>query len=218
MKNLQPATAVKVFRNNGEKAPITVQFVQVKENESSNAHSRMISRGLGRSNNTTQYLLVNYTEAIFDEDFADFGFTADQVELGYANSLDLNISVTDLVGEPMYISRIETTNTDIVLDTDGNVKLGWSVKTVNGQELTHEGKLIYSKNEFTYDGVDHKLKHDQDLSMRNTSNSDIKPKAETKVNTKVNTKVDAKVDAELDAISETQPTEVEEKEDVSFEF
>lgn len=209
MTNLQPAKAVKVFRNNGPVAPITVQFVQEKVSTSANKHSSIISRGLGRSNTTRQYLLYNCTEEVFNEDFAEFKMSADDITGGYPEALEIDLTTEEIFGEPVYISRTETTDESIVKNEEGEIKLGWSVKKVNGQELTHEGAIIYSTHIFTEDGVDHKLAHDQDLS-----NSSVRPSTKAKAETNV------------DAIKETAPAkkevkaevEEEENEEVSFDF
>jgi hypothetical protein len=71
--------------------------------------------------------------------------------------------------DPLYISRYETTNDLEAMNDNGEIKLGWSIKEVNGQKLTHEGKLIYSTFIFSEDGVDHKLQHDQNLSKSKAS-------------------------------------------------
>jgi hypothetical protein len=169
MTNLKTAVASVAWRNNGTKAPITVMFVQDKERTAMNIHSRLVSRGLGVSNSTKQTLLYNYTEDVFNEDFSEFGFTAEDITNGYRDengnisAHEINLSSEKIFGEPVYISRYETTNTLEATNENGDLKAGWSIKTVNGQELTHEGALIYSTFIFSEDGVDHKLQHDQDL-------------------------------------------------------
>lgn len=174
-KNLKPAVAAVAFRNSGSVAPITVRFVQEKQNLAANFHSQMVMRSLGINNKTTQSVLVSYTEDMFNEDFAEFGFTADMITNGYRNDLgeitahELNVSTEDLFETPVYISRYETTNTLEATNENGELKGGWSIKQVNGQELTHEGALIYSTFLFSEDGKDHKLQHDQDLSMKGSS-------------------------------------------------
>lgn len=213
MTNLQPAKAVKVFRNSGEVAPITVQFVQEKVSTSSNKHSSIISRGLGRSNTTRQYLLYNCTEEVFNEDFAEFKMSSDDITGGYSEAVEIDLTTEEIFGEPVYISRTETTDESIVRDEKGELKPGWSVKRVNGQELTNEGAIIYSTHIFSEDGVDHKLAHDQNLSTNPVSSS---------------TKAEAKAEANVDAIKETAPAkakkevkaevEEEENEEVSFDF
>ena len=169
MTNLKTAVASVAWRNNGTKAPITVMFVQDKERTAMNIHSRLVSRGLGVSNSTKQTLLYNYTEDVFNEDFSEFGFTAEDITNGYRDengnisAHEINLTSEKIFGEPVYISRYETTNTLEATNENGDLKAGWSIKTVNGQELTHEGALIYSTFIFSEDGVDHKLQHDQDL-------------------------------------------------------
>jgi hypothetical protein len=169
MTNLKTAVASVAWRNNGTKAPITVMFVQDKERTAMNIHSRLVSRGLGVSNSTKQTLLYNYTEDVFNEDFSEFGFTAEDITNGYRDengnisAHEINLFSEKIFGEPVYISRYETTNTLEATNENGDLKAGWSIKTVNGQELTHEGALIYSTFIFSEDGVDHKLQHDQDL-------------------------------------------------------
>ena len=192
MTNLKTAVASVAWRNNGTKAPITVMFVQDKERTAMNIHSRLVSRGLGVSNSTKQTLLYNYTEDVFNEDFSEFGFTAEDITNGYRDengnisAHEINLFSEKIFGEPVYISRYETTNTLEATNENGDLKAGWSIKTVNGQELTHEGALIYSTFIFSEDGVDHKLQHDQDLrkvkSVEGISeNSNVETKVETTV-------------------------------------
>ena len=192
MTNLKTAVASVAWRNNGTKAPITVMFVQDKERTAMNIHSRLVSRGLGVSNSTKQTLLYNYTEDVFNEDFSEFGFTAEDITNGYRDengnisAHEINLFSEKIFGEPVYISRYETTNTLEATNENGDLKAGWSIKTVNGQELTHEGALIYSTFIFSEDGVDHKLQHDQDLrkvkSVEGISeNSNVESKVETTV-------------------------------------
>ena len=189
MTNLKKAVALVAWRNNGTKAPITVMFVQDKERTAMNIHSRLVSRGLGVSNSTKQTLLYNYTEDVFNEDFSEFGFTAEDITNGYRDengnisAHEINLSSEKIFGEPVYISRYETTNTLEATNEDGSLKGGWSIKTVNGQELTNEGALIYSTFIFSEDGKDHKIQHDQDLrkvkSIEGISeNSNVESKVE----------------------------------------
>jgi hypothetical protein len=63
---------------------------------------------------------------------------------------------------------------------NGDLKSNWSVKTVDGQELTHEGAIIYSTYLFSEDGIDQKLQHDQDLKKKKS----IEGIEENKVNVK----------------------------------
>jgi hypothetical protein len=190
MTNLKTAVASVAWRNNGTKAPITVMFVQDKERTAMNIHSRLVSRGLGVSNSTKQTLLYNYTEDVFNEDFSEFGFTAEDITNGYRDengnisAHEINLSTEKIFGEPVYISRYETTNTLEATNENGDLKTGWSIKTVNGQELTHEGALIYSTFIFSEDGKDHKIQHDQDLrkvkSVEGISeNSNVESKVES---------------------------------------
>lgn len=196
MTNLKTAVAAVAWRNNGTKAPITVMFVQDKERTAMNIHSRLISRGLGVSNSTKQTLLYNYTEDVFNEDFSEFGFIAEDITNGYRDengnitAHEINLASEKIFGEPVYISRYETTNTLEATNENGDLKTGWSIKTVNGQELTHEGALIYSTFIFSEDGKDHKLQHDQDLrkvkSVEGISeNSNVESKVEATVETTV---------------------------------
>jgi hypothetical protein len=169
---LKTAVAATAWRNNGKLAPITVRFVQVKDNLSNNFHSRMVLRSIGVKSSTTQSVLVNYTEEMFNEDFEAHGFTADMIVNSYrdedgvvtAHQLDVDSNLIEEGG--FYISRYETTNTLEATNEDGKIKSGWSVKTVNGQELTHGGALIYSTYLFSEDGEDQKLQHDQDLKKK----------------------------------------------------
>ena len=190
MTNLKTAVASVAWRNNGTKAPITVMFVQDKERTAMNIHSRLVSRGLGVSNSTKQTLLYNYTEDVFNEDFSEFGFTAEDITNGYRDengnisAHEINLFSEKIFGEPVYISRYETTNTLEATNENGDLKAGWSIKTVNGQELTHEGALIYSTFIFSEDGKDHKIQHDQDLrkvkSVEGISeNSNVESKVES---------------------------------------
>lgn len=170
--NLKTTVAATAWRNNGKLAPITVRFVQVKDNLSNNFHSRMVLRSLGIKSSTTQSVLVNYTEEMFNEDFEVHGFTADTIVNSYRNedgeitAHQLDVDSTLLEEGGFYISRYETTNTLEATNENGDMKSGWSVKTVNGQELTHEGALIYSTYLFSEDGKDEKLQHDQDLKKK----------------------------------------------------
>ena len=190
MTNLKTAVALVAWRNNGTVAPITVRFTQEKANVSGNFHSKMITRSLGIKSNTIQSVLLNYTEEMFDQDFSEYGFTADMITNSYRNeegtitAHELNIDSTLLEEGGFYISRYETTNTLEATNEDGSLKGGWSIKTVNGQELTHEGALIYSTFLFSEDGVDHKLQHDQDLRKTKSvegisENSNVESKVES---------------------------------------
>jgi hypothetical protein len=192
---MNSAVAAVAWRNNGEKAPITVRFTQVKENLSADFHSRMILRGIGIKNITSQGLLVNYTEDMFNEDFAKFGFTADSIVNGYRNengeivAHKLEVSAEDIFGYPVYISRYETTNTLEATNDSGELKSGWSIKSVNGQQLTNHGALIYSTFIFSEDGVDQKLQHDQNLS-KSASIENIEESSTSKAKSKVASQVE----------------------------
>lgn len=181
---LKPAFAATAWRNNGTVAPITVRFVQEKENLPASFHSRMVLRGIGIKNLTTQSVLVNYTEDIFNEDFAEFGFTADMITNGYRDengtiiAHELNLDSTEIFGNPIYISRYETTNDLEAMNDNGELKSGWSIKQVNGEQLTHEGALIYSTFIFSENGVDQKLQHDQNLK-RNKPELNIEENVQT---------------------------------------
>lgn len=183
MNQIKLAFAVSAWRNNGKKAPITVRFVQEKQNVSANTHSRLTTRAIGINSLTKQSLLVNFTEDVFNEDFAKFGIQASDITMGYKDengnivAKELNISTLDLFGEEIYISRYETTNINEYMNVDEEtgemtVKPGWSEKQVNGEKLTHKGLPIYSTFLFTEDGVDMKLQHDQDLRMSNSKKSE----------------------------------------------
>jgi hypothetical protein len=197
MTNLKTAVASVAWRNNGTKAPITVMFVQTKERTSMNVHSRLISRGLGVNNTIKQTLLYNYTEEVFNEDFNEFGFTAKDIVNGYRDDSgnvtahEINLPSEKIFGEPIYISRYETTNTLEAMNDNGEIKSGWSIKTVDGQELTHEGALIYSTFIFSKNGVDHKIQHDQDLRK-------VKSVEGISENSKVTSKVEANVEANVE--------------------
>lgn len=190
---LKPAFAATAWRNNGTVAPITVRFVQEKENLPASFHSRMVLRGIGIKNLTTQSVLVNYTEDIFNEDFAEFGFTADMITNGYRDengnivAHELNLDSTQIFGNPIYISRYETTNDLEAMNDNGELKSGWSIKQVNGEQLTHEGALIYSTFIFSENGVDQKLQHDQNLK-RNKPELNIEENVQTSAKVKEDSK------------------------------
>ena len=190
---LKPAFAATAWRNNGTVAPITVRFVQEKENLPASFHSRMVLRGIGIKNLTTQSVLVNYTEDIFNEDFAEFGFTADMITNGYRDengniiAHELNLDSTEIFGNPIYISRYETTNDLEAMNDNGELKSGWSIKQVNGEQLTHEGALIYSTFIFSENGVDQKLQHDQNLK-RNKPELNIEENVQTSAKVKEDSK------------------------------
>jgi len=165
LKSSNLAFASKAYRNGGEKAPITVMFECFLPVVQS-AKQRMISRALGSLNNLSRrtYNLA-YKE---DKFFNDFGINAEDVTGAYDEAVELNISVRDLYGEDLIIRRIDTTDTSAVTDENGKLKAGWSVKTVNGVELTYEGALIYTTTDFGDVGEeDIRLKQDQTPDMLN---------------------------------------------------
>lgn len=176
-QNLKPAVAFLAWRNNGTKAPISVRFTQEKENLSANKHQQLVTRAIGVRNKTSQNLIISYTEDMFNEDFAEHGFTAEMIVNSYRDGAgnitahELNVSTEKIFGEPIYISRYESTNIMESHNVDEetgemSIKPGWSEKTVNGQTLTHKGDVIYSTYVFTEDGVDMKVQHDQDLRKK----------------------------------------------------
>jgi hypothetical protein len=176
-QNLKPALAFLAWRNNGTKAPISVRFTQEKENLSANKHQQLVTRAIGIRNKTSQNLIISYTEDMFNEDFAEYGFTAEMIVNSYRDAEgnitahELNVSTEKIFGEPIYISRYESTNIMESHNVDEetgelSIKPGWSEKTVNGQTLTHKGDVIYSTYIFTEDGVDMKVQHDQDLRRK----------------------------------------------------
>jgi len=173
MNNQNQAKAIYAFRNNGTKAPISVMFEMETTQSGSSVHNRMISRALGNPNKSRLTTLLSYTEEQFDLDFNVKGITADDIKTGYKGmdgqviAMPLNFTTEDLFGEAMGLRRIDTTDTEAVTNEKGKLKLQWSVKKVNGQELTHEGALIYTTVEFCEVGEESiRLKQDQDLSTR----------------------------------------------------
>lgn len=170
MTNQNQAKAIYAFRNNGTKAPISVMFEMEVPSASSSIHNKMISRGLGNSLKSRLTLLMSYTEEQFNQDFNSFGMGAEDVkskyknELGEIAALKLDFTTEQLFGEAIGLRRIDTTDLDLVSNEEGEIKPNWSVKQVNGQELTHEGALIYSTVEFCEVGQESiRLKQDQDL-------------------------------------------------------
>jgi hypothetical protein len=114
--------------------------------------------------------LMTYLEEQFNQDFNSFGMSAEDVkskyknELGEIAALKLDFTTEQLFGEAIGLRRIDTTDLDLVSNEEGEIKPNWSVKQVNGQELTHEGALIYSTVEFCEVGQESiRLKQDQDL-------------------------------------------------------
>jgi hypothetical protein len=106
---------------------------------------------------------------------------------GNITAHELNVSTEKIFGEPIYISRYESTNIMESHNVDEetgemSIKPGWSEKTVNGQTLTHKGDVIYSTYVFTEDGVDMKVQHDQDLRRKpQESVKGLESKVETEV-------------------------------------
>ena len=221
---VNPAKASVAWRNNGEVAPITVRFLQLKERQGMTFQQRAIANSLGVKTSLQQTYLMHYTEKRFTELYGEFGFTADDITMPYRDedgeitAVTLNIPSEDLFDEPYYISRYETTDTSECFNEDGLMK-GWGIKQVNDVTFTHKGKTIYATNILTDDGVDYKLENDQDGNGNLKGKvADSKAKTKSEVSRNENTNADLVGASELDAISETQPDEVEEKEDVSFEF
>ena len=173
MNNQNQAKAIYAFRNNGTKAPISVMFEMETTQSSGNVHNRMVSRALGNPNKSRLTTLLSYTEEQFNLDFNPKGITADDVNTSYKGldgqviAMPLDFTTEDLFGEAMGLRRIDTTDTDAVTNEKGELKLQWSVKKVNGQELTQAGALIYTTVEFCEVGEESiRIKQDQDLSVR----------------------------------------------------
>lgn len=168
-KSTNLAFASKAFRNSGTKAPITVMF-ECFTPANLSVHQRMISRGLGGNLTNRMTALLNYTEDNFDKDFSQFGLTADAVKGSYADATEVNVSTSQLYGEDLILRRVDTTDDAVVKNPDGSLKPQWSVKTVNGQELTFEGALIYTSVEFAEPGMANAtIKQDQNLSRSITN-------------------------------------------------
>ena len=168
-KSTNLAFASKAFRNSGIKAPITVMF-ECFTPANLSVHQRMISRGLGGNLTNRMTALLNFTEDNFDKDFGQFGFTAQSIQGSYADATEVNVSTSQLYGEDLILRRVDTTDTAVVTNPDGSLKPQWSVKTVNGQELTFEGALIYTSVEFAEPGMSNAtIKQDQNLSRSITS-------------------------------------------------
>lgn len=168
-KSTNLAFASKAFRNSGIKAPITVMF-ECFTPANLSVHQRMISRGLGGNLTNRMTALLNYTEDNFNKDFAQFGLTADAIQGSYADATEVNVSTSQLYGEDLILRRVDTTDDAVVKNPDGSLKPQWSVKTVNGQELTFEGALIYTSVEFAEPGMANAtIKQDQNLSRSITS-------------------------------------------------
>ena len=170
-KSTNLAFASKAFRNAGIKAPITVMF-ECFTPANMSVHQRMISRGLGGNLTNRMTALLNFTEDNFNNDFGQFGITADDVTGDYSQAVPVNISTSQLYGEDLILRRVDTTDEGIVKNADGSIKPQWSVKTVNGQELTFDGALIYTTVEFAEPGMSNAtIKQDQNLSRSITSMS-----------------------------------------------
>lgn len=190
-KSTNLAFASKAFRNSGTKAPITVMF-ECYTPANLSVHQRMISRGLGGNLTNRMTALLNFTEDNFDKDFGQFGLTAESIQGSYADAIDINLSTSQLYGEDLILRRVDTTDTAVVSNPDGSLKPQWSVKTVNGQELTFEGALIYTSVEFAEPGMANAtIKQDQNLS-RSITNMTANPMdaiKENKVKAKTNKEV-----------------------------
>lgn len=168
-KSTNLAFASKAFRNSGIKAPITVMF-ECFTPANLSVHQRMISRGLGGNLTNRMTALLNYTEDNFNKDFAQFGLTADSVQGSYADASEVNVSTSQLYGEDLILRRVDSTDDKVAKNPDGSLKPQWSVKTVNGQELTFDGALIYTSVEFAEPGMSNAtIKQDQNLSRSITS-------------------------------------------------
>jgi len=164
LKQLNVAFASKAYRNGGEKAPITVMF-ECYLPVAQTAKQRMISRALGSTLLSRRVLNLAYKA---DKFMQDFGIDADTITGDYSNAVDINKTVRDLYGEDLIIRRIDTTEDSVAKDEQGNLRIGWSVKTVNGIELTHEGALIYSTTDWGDVGeADVRLKQDQTPEVLN---------------------------------------------------
>jgi hypothetical protein len=132
----------------------------------------MVSRGLGGNLTNRMTALLNFTEDNFNSDFGQFGFNADDISGGYSDAVEVNVSTSQLYGEDLILRRVDTTDEGIVKNADGSIKPQWSVKTVNGQELTFDGALIYTTVEFAEPGMSNAtIKQDQNLSRSITSMS-----------------------------------------------
>jgi len=164
LKNTNLAFASKAYRNGGDKAPITVMF-ECYLPVAQSAKQRMISRALGSNILSRRTFNLAYKE---DKFLQDFDMNPDTITGAYDKAVELNVSVRDLYGEDLIIRRIDTTDDSAVKDENNKLKAGWSVKTVNGVELTYEGALIYSTTDFGDVGEgDVRLKQDQTPEMLN---------------------------------------------------
>ena len=163
-KSTNLAFASKAFRNAGIKAPITVMF-ECFTPANMSVHQRMVSRGLGGNLTNRLTALLNFTEENFNNDFGQFGFKAEEITGSYSEAVEVNVSTSELYGEDLILRRVDTTDDAMVKNPDGTIKPQWSVKTVNGQELTFEGALIYTTVEFAEPGMANAtIKQDQNLS------------------------------------------------------
>ena len=192
LKSTNLAFASKAWRNSGIKAPITVMFECFTPTNQS-AHQRMLSRALGNGLVNRKTFLLNYTEDNFTKEFSSFGFTAENVDTyEYLDSVQINVSSKDLLGEDLILRRVDTTDDALVKNPDGSLKPQWSVKTVNGQELTFDGALIYTTVEFAEPGMpDATLKQDQNLSrsITNMTANPVEAIQENKAKTKATAEV-----------------------------
>ena len=193
-KSTNLAFASKAFRNSGTKAPITVMF-ECYTPANLSVHQRMISRGLGGNLTNRMTALLNFTEENFNNDFAQFGLTAEDVQGSYVDATEVNVSTSQLYGEDLILRRVDTTDNAVVKNPDGSLKPQWSVKTVNGQELTFDGALIYTTVEFAEPGMSNAtLKQDQNLSrsitrMSSETASAVSSITENKVKVKASEEV-----------------------------
>jgi len=164
LKETSLAFASKAWRNSGLTAPITVMF-ECWTPRGMSAHQRMVSRALGGNSTSRKNYLMSYTEENFNKDFGQFGFNSESIEFDYLNAIEINVTSFELYGEDLILRRIETTDENMVKNSDGTMKPQWSIKKVFDQELTFDGALIYQTTEFAEPGMaDARLQHDQNLS------------------------------------------------------
>lgn len=168
LKSTNVAFASKVFRNQGTKNPISVMYECFSPTTGSTAHQRMLSKALGSNLSSRKTLLMNYSEETFKESFGKFGYVAEDIQGDYSQALPVNLTVKQIYGEDLILRRVDSIDASVVKDAEGRMKPQWSVKTVNGVELTFEGALIYTTVEFAEVGTpDDRIKQDQDSSMLN---------------------------------------------------
>jgi hypothetical protein len=140
---------------------------------------------------------MSYTEENFNKDFSQFGFNSKDVEFDYVNAIEINVTTFQLYGEDLILRRVETTDENMVKNSDGTMKPQWSIKKASSQELTFDGALIYQTSQFAEPGMtDIRLQHDQNLSRslnKMSSDDSIGDIKENKVKTK------ASVAEEVDA-------------------